>query len=76
MYPGELSPIWMFEPISPMAARLSDQMAALRYRAKFEVRGASGDTDAGTFWHTDIYEQRDGRWQAVWSQATRIPPDD
>ena len=25
------------------------------------------------FWHTDIYELRDGRWQVVWSQATRIP---
>jgi hypothetical protein len=23
-------------------------------------------------WHTDSYEQRDGRWQVVWSQATEI----
>jgi hypothetical protein len=66
----------VFEPISPIAARVSDQMAAVRYRANFEVRGASGATDSGTFWHTDIYEMRDGHWQAVWSQATRIPPDD
>jgi hypothetical protein len=65
----------VFEPISPVAARVSDQMAAVRYRAKFEVRGASGATDSGTYWHTDIYEKRDGHWQAVWSQATRIPPD-
>ena len=66
----------VFEPISPVAARVSDQMAAVRYQAKFEVRGASGASDSGTYWHTDIYEKRDGQWQAVWSQATRIPPDD
>ena len=23
---------------------------------------------------TDVYERRYGRWQAVWSQATRIRP--
>jgi hypothetical protein len=28
------------------------------------------------FWHTDIYEKRDGHWQAVWSHATRIPPEE
>jgi hypothetical protein len=64
------------EPISPVAARVSDQMAAVRYRCHVEVRGASGETGGGTFWHTAIYEQRAGRWQAVWSQATRIAPDD
>jgi Domain of unknown function (DUF4440) len=66
----------VFEPISPLAARVSDQMAAVRYRAKFAVRGASGVLETGMFWHTDLYEKRDGRWQVVWSQATRIPPDD
>jgi hypothetical protein len=24
------------------------------------------------YWHMDVYEQRDGRWQVVWSQATQI----
>ncbi len=65
----------VFEAISPVAARVSDQMAAVRYRSQIDVRTASGAMDSGTFWHTDIYEKRDGRWQAVWSQATRIPPD-
>ncbi len=27
-----------------------------------------------TCWHTDSYELRDGRRQAVWSQATTISP--
>jgi hypothetical protein len=26
------------------------------------------------YWHTDLYEQRDGTWQVVWSQATTIQP--
>ena len=65
----------VFEPISPIAVRVTGQMAAVRYRAQFEVRGAGGATDSGTFWHTDIYERRDSHWQVVWSQATRIPPD-
>ena len=66
----------VFEPISPIAVRICDQMAAVRYRANIEIHGASGYTDSGMFWHTDIYEKRDGQWQAVWSQATRIPPAD
>ena len=24
------------------------------------------------YWHTDLYERREGRWQVVWSQATGI----
>lgn len=66
----------VFEPISPIAVRISDQMAAVRYRTRIEVRVTSGATDSGTFWHTDIYEKHDGNWQAVWSQATRIPSGD
>jgi len=66
----------VLEFISPIAAHVSDQMAAVRYQCQLEVHAASGATVSGTFWHTDIYEKRDGHWQAVWSQATRIPPDD
>ena len=46
--------------------------AAVRFRARIVVL-VFGALDAGVFWHTDIYEVRDGRWQAVWSQATRMP---
>jgi hypothetical protein len=31
-----------------------------------------GRVDADEFWHTDIYERRNGEWRAVWSHATRI----
>jgi phage baseplate assembly protein W len=61
-----------FEPASDIAVRLYENAAAVRYQARIEVR-FSDQRDSGLFWHTDIYETRDGRWQAVWSQATRIP---
>jgi phage baseplate assembly protein W len=62
----------VFEPASDIAVRLYGNAAAVRYQARIEIR-FSDQRDSGLFWHTDIYEMRDGRWQAVWSQATRIP---
>lgn len=62
-----------FEPTGEIVVRtLGPSAAALRYEVKIEVEFPRG-YDAGRFWHTDIYERREGRWQAVWSQATRIP---
>jgi hypothetical protein len=67
----------VFEPASEIRVRpLGDGAAALRYRARILIHGEDGSSDAGLFLHTDIYEARDGRWQAVWSQATRISPSD
>jgi hypothetical protein len=34
---------------------------------------ASIDPDDIRALHTDLWALRDGRWQAVWSQATEIP---
>ena len=62
----------VFEPASEMAVRTWGDVAAIRYRARIEAHW-SGGRDRGLFWHTDIYERCDGRWHAVWSQATRIP---
>jgi len=62
----------VFEPASEISVRAADQVAAVWYRARIEAHW-NGGNDRGFFWHTDIYERRDGRWQAVWSQATRIP---
>ena len=61
----------VFEPISEIRVRLYDKAAILRYRVRIEILFGGGQ-DAGTFWHTDAYELRGDRWQAVWSQATRI----
>ena len=61
----------VFEPESEIAVRFYGNAAIVRYRVRIDVR--FGDQrDAAVFWHTDLYELRDGRWQAVWSQATRI----
>jgi hypothetical protein len=61
----------VFEPASDIAVRAYGEVVAVRYRARIEVHW-NGGNDCGLFWHTDIYERRDGRWQALWSQATRI----
>ena len=66
---GELT-YHVFEPASDIAVRINGDGAAVRYRARIVIDfpGGSDDTIA---WHTDLYERRDGRWQATWSQATQ-----
>lgn len=51
-----------------MSVRFSAAMAIVRYAARLQF--PSGKELA--CWHTDSYECRQGRWQAVWSQATWI----
>jgi hypothetical protein len=61
-----------FEPDGEIAVRvLGPDAVALRYRALIDAEFPGG-RDINRFWHTDIYERRDGVWQAAWSQATRI----
>jgi hypothetical protein len=67
---GELHYL-VFEPASEIRVRRKGPMAVLRYQARIEME-MTDRVDRDRFWHTDIYELRDGRWQAVWSQATRI----
>jgi hypothetical protein len=64
-----------FEPVSPIAVRSGPQTAVLRYQAYISIEQGDDRADL-TCWHTDYYELRDGRWQAVWSQATRIASPD
>src|SRR5205823_572737 len=61
----------VWEP-DAIEARVYGSAAVIRYQSHIEILVA-GTLDSGRFWHTDSYEKRDGRWQAVWSQATRIP---
>jgi uncharacterized protein DUF4440 len=46
--------------------------AVLRYRAQAQAIFRGQRTPLRSVWHTDVYEQRNGRWQAVWSQATLV----
>jgi hypothetical protein len=55
-----------------IAVRLYGTTAVMRYRAQLEVVFGGHQVPLSDYWHTDIYEQRDGQWMVVWSQATSI----
>jgi hypothetical protein len=61
-------PFYAAWEIGAMSVRTSAHMAVVRYQAL--LRFPSGREVA--CWHTDSYERRSRRWQAVWSQATEI----
>jgi len=60
----------LWEP-DEIQVRIYGEAAIIRYQAQIQIL-VGGNPDGGRFWHTDSYEKRDGRWKAVWSQATRI----
>ena len=66
--------VWAFD--SPIAVRLHDHVALIRYRSRLDNIVDGQALGLRRYWHTDTYEQRNGRWQAVWSHATAIeePP--
>lgn len=64
----------VFEPVSEVRVRVHLNAAILRYQVRIEIQTPDALFE-GRYWHTDFYERRGGRWQAVWSQATRIPSD-
>lgn len=60
-----------------IAVRFYGNAAVIRYRdARFDVDSEGRALHRGPMYHTNVYERRDGRWQAVWSQASGIitPP--
>ena len=62
----------VFEPVSSIAVRVAGQMAVIRYESQIEIIVGGAPVPRARYWHTDLYEERDGQWQAVWSQATYI----
>ncbi len=62
----------LWEVDSPIDVRMFDGVALLRYRSILHMIYHGNDLGADKYWHTDSYEWRDGRWQVVWSHATRI----
>ncbi|CDZ35019.1 Hypothetical protein NGAL_HAMBI1145_26250 [Neorhizobium galegae bv. officinalis] len=60
---------WQPEEI---AVRFYGPAAVIRYRARLAVVFGGHHVPLSGYWHTDSYEYRDGRWVAVWSQATAI----
>jgi hypothetical protein len=61
--------IW--EP-AEIAVQLHDKVALIRYQSDLEVVSGGRHVPRARYWHTDSYEQREGRWQVVWSQATEV----
>jgi hypothetical protein len=57
-----------FKPISPIRVRAHGDTAVIRYESEIELSGSPGH-----YWHTDLYEKREGQWQIVWSQTTAAP---
>lgn len=60
-----------WEP-AEIAVRLYDSGAVIRYRAQLEVIFSGHRVPLHDYWHTDIYERREGKWMVVWSQATSV----
>jgi hypothetical protein len=60
-----------FEPTSVVVVRLHGDAAIIRYKSRIHIV-VEGEEHVDQGWHTDLYERRDGRWQAVWSQMTEI----
>ena len=55
-----------------IAVRLYDNAAVIRYSSHLEIVVQGQKVPLSRYWHTDIYERRNGQWQVVWSQATEI----
>ncbi len=51
-----------------MVFRISTELTILRYQARLTFPSGK----ELLCWHTDAYQNRDGAWRAVWSQATEI----
>ena len=68
---GEIAYL-VWEP-GAMEVKFYGAAAAIRYQAELRIKvKALPDAPSGRFWHTDLYERRNGAWQVVWSQATQI----
>ncbi|GAA4733405.1 alpha/beta hydrolase-fold protein [Flavisolibacter ginsenosidimutans] len=60
-----------WEPGDITVKMYGDDAAVIRYTDKiFQVTVNGNLVNDGRFTHTDLYEKRQGKWQAVWSQAS------
>jgi hypothetical protein len=67
---GELDYV-LWEP-GAIEVRRYGEGAVIRYQARAQAQFSGQMTPLRRFWHTDVYEKRNGRWQVVWSQVTQI----
>ena len=50
--------------------RLYGTAGVIRYRSELEIVLGGQKIPRRSYWHTDVYENRAGQWQVVWSHAT------
>lgn len=62
----------VWEPDPDIDVRLYGPSAVIRYQARLHMSLGGAAGELRRYWHTDLYELRDGQWQVVWSQATAI----
>ena len=63
------APFYTRWEMADFRCRAVSDMAAVRYLATLGFPSGR----VVRCWHTDLYENRDGAWLAVWSQATELP---
>ncbi|HSG34200.1 MAG TPA: nuclear transport factor 2 family protein [Sphingomonadaceae bacterium] len=63
-----------WDPDGPILESRNGDCGAVRYRARLSVRLGDHVLPEASYYHTDYYEKRDGRWQVVFSQATEVRP--
>ena len=64
---------YLFWEAGSIAVRAYGDIAAIRYPSELEVVVQGRHIPRQRYWHTDLYERRDGQWQVVWSHATAAP---
>ncbi len=50
--------------------RLYGDVAVIRYQSQLEIVEQGRHIPRQRYWHTDLYERHETRWQVVWSHAT------
>jgi hypothetical protein len=71
---GELRYL-VWEPGEIAVRMYGEDAAVIRYTSVIEGVVSGQAIPRGRYWHTDTYERRGGRWQAVWSHATQTGED-
>ncbi len=63
---------YLFWEPGAIDVRVYGAIAVMRYQSQLEIVVLGRHIPRQRYWHTDLYEQRDGQWQVVWSHATGI----
>jgi hypothetical protein len=63
---------YLFWEPEAIAVRVYGEVAVIRYQSQLEIVVQGRHIPRRRYWHTDLYERRNGRWQVVWSQATGV----